>query len=278
MTQPHTAGAPPHHESFRDRPTLVFLHAHPDDEASSTSGTIARAVRDGHRVVVVFATNGDHGEPAHDLAEGETVVDRRRKEAAASGAALGVQRIEWLGYADSGMTGWAQNDAEHAFGKADVDEAAHQLLRILDEEDAEVLIGYDWHGTYGHPDHVQVHHVAHRAAELAHRKPRMLEVTINRDAMRAMMANTPEEQRWDVDGPADDGNPVGTPEAEIQWDVDVSDYLAQKRASMQSHISQTSDIGMMLGMTPEVFASAFGHEYYLEPGRIAPLTARWPLD
>lgn len=257
---------------------MVFLHAHPDDEASSTSGTIARAVADGHRVVVIFATNGDHGEAAHDLADGETVVDRRRKEAAASGAVLGVHRIEWLGYADSGMTGWAQNDAEHAFGRADIDEAAHQLVRILDEENAEVLVGYDWHGSYGHPDHVQVHHVAHRAAGLAHRTPRMLEVTINRDAMRRMMADAPEGERWDVDGPSDDGNPVGTPEAEIQWAVDVSDYLTQKRASMQSHISQTSDIGMMLGMPPQVFERAFGHEYFLEPGRTAPLTAGWPLN
>ncbi|MGL5861895.1 MAG: PIG-L deacetylase family protein, partial [Phycicoccus sp.] len=86
--------------------TIVFLHAHPDDEASQTSGTMARLVDDGHRVVVVFATDGDHGEAPDDLAPGESVVDRRRSEAAGSAAAIGLHRMVWLGYADSGMSGW----------------------------------------------------------------------------------------------------------------------------------------------------------------------------
>lgn len=257
--------------------TLVFLHAHPDDEASSTAGTIARAVSDGHRVVIVFATNGDHGESAHDLADGETVIDRRRKEAAASAAALGTHRIEWLGYADSGMTGWAQNDEKSAFARADVDHAAQALARILDEEDADVLVGYDWHGGYGHPDHVQVHRVAHRAAQLARRTPRMLETTMNRDAMRVMMALAPEGEGFDVDGPADDGDPMGTPEAEIHWDVNVSGYLTQKRAAIQAHASQTSDIGMMLAMPQQMFAAGFGREYFIEPGRPAGMTSGWPF-
>ena len=72
--------------------TIVFLHAHPDDEASQTSGSMARAVDEGHRVVVVFATHGDHGEAPDDLAEGETVVDRRRAEAEASAAAAAARR------------------------------------------------------------------------------------------------------------------------------------------------------------------------------------------
>ena len=62
-------------------PTIVFLHAHPDDEASQTSGTMARAVDEGHRVVLVVATGGEHGTAPADLADGETLVDRRRREA-----------------------------------------------------------------------------------------------------------------------------------------------------------------------------------------------------
>ena len=147
--------------------TIVFLHAHPDDEASQTSGSMARAVDDGHRVVVVFATHGDHGEAPDDLAEDETVVDRRRAEAEASAAAIGLHRVAWLGYADSGMTGWDQNSHDGAFAAASVDEAGARFAAVLDEEDADVAIGYDWHGGYGHPDHVQVHRVLHRGADLA---------------------------------------------------------------------------------------------------------------
>ena len=164
----------------------MFLHAHPDDEASQTAGTMARAAAEGHRVVTVFATGGEHGEVPDDLAPGETVVQRRRREAQDAADVLGVARIAWLGYVDSGMTGWEQNAHEGAFSAADLDEAGHRLADLLDEEGADLLVGYDWHGGYGHPDHVQVHRVAHRAAELAASPPRVLESTMNRDVVRAV--------------------------------------------------------------------------------------------
>ena len=147
--------------------TLVCLHAHPDDEALSTGGTMARASAEGHRVVLVVATNGEHGEVPEDLRDGETLVDRRRAETEASAAALGIDRVVWLGYTDSGMTGWEQNADPASFLQADVEEAARRVAEVLEEESADVLTTYDWHGNYGHPDHVKVHHVGHRAAELA---------------------------------------------------------------------------------------------------------------
>jgi LmbE family N-acetylglucosaminyl deacetylase len=266
--------------------TIVFLHAHPDDEASQTAGAMARAVAEGHRVVTVFATNGDHGElPVSGLGEGETLVEWRRREAQASADVLGVQRIAWLGYRDSGMTGWAQNSEEGAFTNADVDEAAGRLVEILDEEDADVLVGYDWHGGYGHPDHVKVHSVVHRAAELAARRPRLLESTMNRDLLRgyheAAVAAGAEEQSFDPDSPMDDGNPLGTPEAEISWQVDVSGYLEQRRSSLEAHRSQATDIEGMLSMPAEFFGAFFGREHYIEPGIDTQLHPRmqlgWPF-
>lgn len=262
--------------------TIVYLHAHPDDEASQTSGSMARAASEGHRVVVVYATNGDHGQVPADLAPGETVVARRRAEAEASSRVIGTARVAWLGYADSGMTGWEQNGHGEALHGADLDEAAGRLAAILDEEDADVLIGYDWHGGYGHPDHVKVHHIAHRAADLAARRPRLLESTMNRDAMRRLheMASAAglRDESWDPDGPADDGNPFGTPEAEIHYCVDVTDQLATKRAALECHASQTSDVGMMLSLPPEVFAMMFGREYLIEPGRTPGMRTAWYLD
>jgi LmbE family N-acetylglucosaminyl deacetylase len=262
--------------------TLVYLHAHPDDEASQTSGTMARAADDGHRVVVVFATNGEHGEVAADLAEGETVADYRRREAQASAAVLGLARVAWLGYADSGMTGWEQNDAEASFHRADVDEAARRLAAILDEEDADVLVGYDWHGGYGHPDHVKVHPVAHRAAELAGRRPRLFESTMNRTEMSALFKAAQEmgvdTGDWDPDEPMDDGNPFGTPEDEISWQIDVSGYLDRKRASLEAHRSQASDIEQFLSMPREAFDAFFGREHLIEPGVDGPMRRGWPFD
>ncbi len=260
--------------------TIVFLHAHPDDEASQTSGTMARAVDEGHRVVLVVATDGDHGTSPEDLAAGETVVHRRRRELDASAEAIGLHRVERLGYADSGMSGWEQNQAPGAFVTADVEEAAARAAAVLDEEDADVVVGYDWHGGYGHPDHVKVHHVLHRAADLAARRPRVLESTMNRDAMRelARLAREAGQQdEWDPDRPMDDGNPMGTPEAELHWRVDVRDLLDRKRAALASHASQTSDVGMMLAMPAEAFEAVFGYEHYLEPGRAPGMVTGWPF-
>lgn len=265
-------------------PTIVFLHAHPDDESTQTSGSMARASAEGARVVVVYATNGDHGEAPDDLAPGETVADRRRLEAQASADATGTARVAWLGYADSGMAGWDQNQAPSSLNRADVEEAARRLADIVDEEEGDVLVGYDWHGNYGHPDHVKVHAIAHRAAELAARRPRLLESTMNRDRMRAQINAAREagavqdlDNDFDPDKPMDDGNPLGTPEAEISWEVDVSDFLAARRAAVTAHRSQKTDTGWITAMPDEVFAASFGTEYYIEPGRSAPMEPGWPF-
>ncbi len=256
--------------------TLVCFHAHPDDEALSTGGSIARASVEGHRVVLVVATNGEHGEAPDDLRPGETLVERRREETAASAAALGIHRVVWLGYQDSGMTGWAQNEDEGSFLRADVDDAASRLADVLVEEAADVLTVYDWHGNYGHPDHVRVHTVGHRAAELA-RTPRVFEATMNRDLLirfikeaqargESVGPDRDAEEDFDPEGPADDGNPIGMPESEITLAVDVRPYLAQKRASIASHRSQVTDTSFFLDMSEEVFAASFGTEWFIEKG------------
>ena len=108
--------------------TLVCFHAHPDDECINTGGSMARAVAEGHRVVLVVATGGEWGEKPDDLAEGESLAERRAKEVAASAAALGAHRVEFLGYEDSGMTGWDQNANPGSFMNASIDEAAARLI------------------------------------------------------------------------------------------------------------------------------------------------------
>lgn len=260
--------------------TIVFLHAHPDDEASSTSGTMTRLSREGHRVVVAYGTGGEHGTAPEDLAEGMTLAEFRRGEAEASARVTGTERIEWLGYVDSGMHGWGQNSHEQSFHSADLDEAGRRLAELLDEEDADVLVTYDWHGGYGHPDHIKVHQVAYRAGDLAAQRPRMLESTINRDAMRAgqeAVRASGREPDFDADQPMEDGEPIGTPEAEIHWRVDVSSDIEAKRASLACHASQTSDVGMMLQMPADMFLAWFGTECYIEPGRPDGMVEGWPF-
>ncbi len=259
--------------------TLVCFHAHPDDEAIATGGSMARAVAEGHRVVLVVATNGDHGEVPEDLAPGETLMDRRRTETSRSAEVLGIHRVAWLDYADSGMTGWDQNEHEESFHQAPLDEAAERLAAILREEAADVLTTYDWHGGYGHPDHIKVHHVGHRAAELAG-TPTVFESTMNRDAIVRMMSEVSADDQPDFDpnGPSDDGNPFGSTEAEITHAVDVGDWVQRKRASIACHASQIGDSSFFMSMEEHVFAMAFGTEWFIKKGAPTGMRAGWLFE
>ena len=269
-----------------DMGTLVCFHAHPDDESISTGGSIARAVAEGHRVVLVVATNGDFGEIPTDLDPSETLVQRRQAEAAKSALVLGVHRLEWLGYKDSGMTGWEQNADPESFMRANLDEAAERLAQILREESADVLTTYDWHGNYGHPDHVKVHQVGHRAAEMAG-TPTVFEATMNRDHIVRMMSMASElgvglteenEPQFDPAGPADDGNPFGMSEDELTHAIDVVPFIAQKRESMKCHASQITDTSFFLQMPDEVFATMFGTEWFIRKGAPLGLRPGWLFE
>ena len=262
--------------------TLVCFHAHPDDESISTGGTLARASAEGHRVVVVIATNGEYGEVPEDLADGETLVDRRRAETARSAAALGVHRVAWLGYKDSGMTGWDQNSDPESFLQAPVEEAATKLADILREEHADVLTVYDWHGNYGHPDHIKVNIVGHRAAEMVG-VDRVFEATMNRDHIIRMVEAAREAgalfgEDFDPNAGADDGNPLGMLESELTHAVDVSAYLTAKRESLRAHRSQITDTSFFLEMPDEAFDQSFGTEGFILKGAEPGLRPGWLFE
>ncbi len=252
--------------------TLVCFHAHPDDEAIATGGTMAKAAAEGHRVVLVVATRGEHGEPVPGVLEpGESLADRRVAETHRSAEVLGAHRVEFLGYHDSGMDGEDTNDHDGTFWSADVDEAAERLAAILRDErrdgEATVLTVYDDHGGYGHPDHIQVHRVGTRAAELVG-LDRVFWATMNRDAIRRQMEQNPDMlEALDQDGEElVDTETFGTAESDITHAIDVREHIAAKRAAMSAHESQIGDDSFFMTMPPEVFAEAFGTEWYVRPG------------
>ena len=254
--------------------TLVTFHAHPDDEAIATGGTMARAAAEGHRVVLVVATRGEHGEVAEGfLGDDESLWQRRVDETHQAAKVLGVARVEFLGYRDSGMIGTPENDEPGSFWTADVEEAAGRLAAILTEEGADVLTVYDANGGYGHPDHIQVHRVGVRAAELAG-TPRVYESTMNRDHLMRVM-QTARDAGIDPPGGVEVPDPVvdaefsedfGTPEALITTFVDVGAFLDRKRAAMAAHASQIDESSFFLAMPKELFDAGFGTEWFIRRG------------
>jgi LmbE family N-acetylglucosaminyl deacetylase len=214
--------------------TVVAFHAHPDDEVLLTGGTLALLAAQGHRTVVVVACDGIIG--AATGPDGQ----RRMDELRASARVLGVARVAHLGYADSGHGPllYADPPDRPRFVRASVDEAARRLADILREEHADLLIGYDAQGQYGHRDHVHVHHVALRAARLAG-TPRVMQATVprepfvrvNRLLRLARMNRTPAYPTFKA---------FGSPRAEITHRIDVRAFADTKRRALTCHTSQLS--------------------------------------
>lgn len=241
--------------------TLVFCHAHPDDEALLTAGTMAKAAASGHRVVLVMATDGAAGLASSSIAD---LVAMRTRELADSARILGVHRVVNLGYADSGLNGQAEN----GFASVPASHVAEQITQVIEDEDADILVGYDPSGGYGHPDHLHVHRVAREAARMT--GIQLFEATLPREPIAhavhaaARLHLTP--QGFDPH----EFDRAWTPRAQITHRVNVRDHLAAKRAAQAAHVSQaSSDDGVrtlqVLGkLPPPVARMVLGTEFYVE--------------
>ena len=257
--------------------TLVCFHAHPDDEAIATGGLMTLAKRDGHEVVLVLATRGEQGEPQPGvLNDGEPLWERHVVETHQAAEIMDLDRVEFLGYEDSGMIGEPTNENPLCFWQADVEEASQRLAAILREVDADVLTIYDSHGGYGHPDHIQVHRVGKRAAEIAG-IDRVFQSTMNRDRIMKQMAENASIFENDVEGElegetveqmrkraeAADRGEFGSPETVITHAVDVADVVDVKKAAMAAHRSQIGPDSFFFKMPEAVFVAAFGTEWFI---------------
>jgi LmbE family N-acetylglucosaminyl deacetylase len=201
------------------------------------------------------------------LADGEELWPRRVEEVTEAAALLGADPPHFLGYEDSGMMGEPTNDNPACFWQADLDEAAGRLAAILTEVGADVLTIYDDHGLYGHPDHIQVHRVGLRGAELAG-VGTVYEATVNRDRAMQAFDEMSEAAGDDAEGPSiDDMQAFGVAEADLSYRLDVSQQLETKRAAMVAHRSQIGDDSFLLAMPVERFALMFGYEWFAVPGR-----------
>jgi N-acetyl-1-D-myo-inositol-2-amino-2-deoxy-alpha-D-glucopyranoside deacetylase len=261
---------------------LLLVHAHPDDESIGTGATMAKYAAEGAGVTLVTCTLGELGEIippelAHLAADADGGLgEYRMGELAAACAALGVTDHRFLGgpgrWRDSGMMGEPSNDAPGSFWRADVDEAAGELLSVIREVRPQVLISYDDNGFYGHPDHIQAHRVARRAFELAGGVVAKFYATA---VPRSVLADGMEAMRDREQGgnPAGGGGPFtrvesvddlpfGVPDEIVTAEIDATAYLEQKLAALRAHATQIAVDSPFFAFSDNVGQHAFGREYY----------------
>ncbi|MFJ4468989.1 N-acetyl-1-D-myo-inositol-2-amino-2-deoxy-alpha-D-glucopyranoside deacetylase [Streptomyces sp. NPDC089424] len=260
-----------------ERPSrrLLLVHAHPDDESINNGATMARYAAEGAQVTLVTCTLGERGEvipPELGHLSGTALGEHRLGELTAAMRELGVEDFRQLGaagrYRDSGMMGLPDNDDPGCLWQADVDEAAARLVEVIREVRPQVLVTYDPNGGYGHPDHIQAHRIAMRAADLAaeaglgiakiywNRVPR----TIAEDAFDRLqdalpgLAFTRSAVADDVPGVVEDER--------ITTEIDGTAYAAAKAAAMAAHVTQIEVAEPYFALSNQLAQPLFGTEYY----------------
>ncbi|GMQ98556.1 MAG: mycothiol conjugate amidase Mca [Acidimicrobiia bacterium] len=151
--------------------TILSLHAHPDDESSKGAGTVARLVSEGVRAVLVTATGGEAGEILNSAMDRPDVVESlakvRKQELAEAASIIGYDEVVMLGYRDSGMPDSADNAHDDAFCNQPLDAILERVVEIVRHEQPDVVLGYDAHEFYPHPDHLRVHELSMRLVDAA---------------------------------------------------------------------------------------------------------------
>jgi LmbE family N-acetylglucosaminyl deacetylase len=256
--------------------TLMAVHAHPDDEASSTGGVLARYSRDGVNTIVVTCTNGALGDapggikPDDPSFDEELVIATRRRELDASCALLGVRHLERLDYQDSGMMGWPANSAPGAFWQMSIEEAAKPLVGLMEQYRPQVVITYDSNGSYGHPDHIQAHRITLHATEVTGIPDKLYYPVIPRSAWRefapllraAGLDDGDEAGEEAGDGGTTREEEFGTPDELITTQVDCHEFVGTKYAALAAHASQT-DQSFFMKLPIDLFNRIFGLESFI---------------
>ncbi|MFE7121041.1 PIG-L family deacetylase [Streptomyces sp. NPDC057654] len=254
-----------------DRPlTLMAVHAHPDDEATSTGGVLAQYAAEGVRTVLVTCTDGRCGDGPEGVKPGdaghdpEAVAVMRRRELQESCDVLGVSHLEMLDYADSGMMGWASNDAPESFWQTPVEQGAARLAELMERYRPDVVVTYDENGFYGHPDHIQANRITMAALEMTELTPKVYWTTMPHSMMQRFgelmseFGDMPEPDPAEVAALAE----IGLPDDEITTWVDTTAFSGQKFDSLAAHASQGENI-FFLKMGKERFGELMGMETYV---------------
>ncbi len=256
---------------------LLLVHAHPDDETINNGATMALYVERGAKVTLVTCTRGEEGEVlvpelAHLASNQEDKLGKHREgELADAMSVLGVKDFRFLGapnkmYRDSGMMDTEPNKRSDNFWNADIEEASQYLVEIILEVKPQVMVTYDEIGGYGHPDHIQAHRVAMRAAEIAREKGweiqkiywNTIPKSVIEQGIEAMKGTG--NQFFGVDKAED--FPFAQPDELVSTVIDAEQYAERKMQAMKAHPTQISVDGPFFALSDNLGFKVWGQEFY----------------
>ena len=259
------------------QPRLLLVHAHPDDETINNGVTMAMYAAAGFGVTLVTCTRGEEGEVlvpelTHLASNQQDKLGAHRElELRDAMNVLGVKDHRFLGapkkmWRDSGMMGSESNHRKDNFWNANIEEAAESLLSIILEIKPHVMITYDENGGYGHPDHIQAHRVAMRAAEVARSKGweiqkiywNTIPISIIEQGIEAMKDTG--NQFFGVDKAED--FPFAQPDNLVTTVIDGEEFVSKKMDAMRAHPTQISVDGPFFALSDNLGFKVWGLEFY----------------
>jgi LmbE family N-acetylglucosaminyl deacetylase len=254
---------------MNQKPVMLLVNPHPDDESLGAGGLIAAVTEAGGTAVVVTCTNGERGFHEHSTIEDpEELVRVRFEEQSRAAQVLGFTS-EWLGYRDSGMDGEETNNHPESFHSADLDEAVERLLTFIERYQPQVIVTQAENGMYGHPDHIKAHEVgvaAFKAAERLDNPPAKLYFVTNAHsnirAIGRVMKDAGMDSHFSEMAEADE-IPVGLPDERITLTLEVAPWANRKYEAIRQHVSQLGHREMWEDTPEELFTVFMSQEHYI---------------
>jgi mycothiol S-conjugate amidase len=272
-----------------ERPTIITVHAHPDDEASKGAPTLAKYHAAGVRTILVCCTGGEEGDlqnptlrepgqPFHDIDpadERALVASMRPAELAKSAEVIGFDDVVMLGYRDSGMAETEPNHHPDCFHQANIDEATGRLVEVIRRERAQVLITYsDDQQGYPHPDHLRVHDISVLAFDRAgdpewypglgepYQPAKLYYSAWSRRRMIAMhegllkhRGESPFDEKW-FERPDNDHR--------VTTQIDIAEFIWARTQSLLAHATQVDPTAAFwFGLSDEELAATYRWEDWI---------------
>lgn len=253
---------------------LLLVHAHPDDETINNGSTMALYADLGARVTLVTCTRGEEGEVlVPDLIHlaahrNDELGQHRVGELALAMKALGVHDHRFLGegvtqYRDSGMMGTDPNSRPDVFWNANLEVAADQLAQVIDDIRPHVLITYDEIGGYGHPDHIQAHRVAMRAAEKSQwSTPKIYWNVMPKSVIQEGIDAMKKIGSDFMGAESADDLPFAKDDSFVHAMIDGNNYVDRKMDAMRAHATQIEVDGPFFALSNNLGLQVWGNEYY----------------